>query len=63
MTGQSLQGERNGRALLEESDIPVILSLWFDHHMLQRDIAAKFNVAQRTISAVVCRKTWRHVVK
>jgi len=53
-------GQRNGRARLEETDIPVIRALRADG-MSPQEIADKFGVAQTTSSAIANRKRWRHV--
>ena len=55
-----VKGSRHGMSKLTEGDIPTIFYLraqgW-----LQRDIAKRFGINQTKISAVLHRKTWRHV--
>lgn len=50
-------GERHGNAKLTEADVRAIKAMSGAH----RDIAAKFGVAQTTISKIKAGKAWRHI--
>lgn len=57
--GTELFGERHGRAKLSNDDVIEIRRL--SGHVKQSDLAAKFGVAQATISKIVRREKWRHL--
>lgn len=54
------RGETNGRAKISESNVVEIKTL-LSEGWLQKKIAHKFGVDIRTISAINCNATWRHV--
>jgi len=58
--GRSIIGEKNGRCILNEKDIPIIKSLLLEK-VDQRDIAKQFGVAQTTISSIKLNKSWSHL--
>lgn len=54
-------GELNGHSILTEQDVQAIRREYAQGGILQRELAAKYNVCQVNISAIVTRKSWRHV--
>jgi hypothetical protein len=57
----AVRGERHGRTFLSEQNIREIRRLYSDG-MSQAKIADIFNSDQSSVSAIVRRKTWGHVV-
>lgn len=55
-----LRGSMNGNASLTEDQVAEILTL-IARGVRQRDIAARFDVTQSTISLIARDKIWRHV--
>ena len=53
-------GTSNGMARLTEQDVREIRSLW--PGLKQKEIADRFGVDHTTISLILLRKRWRHVV-
>ncbi len=53
-------GERNGSALLSESDIPEIISR-YTAGQTSADLGAAFGVTKACILAIIRGQTWRHV--
>jgi hypothetical protein len=58
--GKGLIGSKNPFAKLTEANITEIFRLRTTG-LFQREIAAKFSVAQTTISDILLRKRWKHV--
>lgn len=56
----NLRGEKSGRAILKEKDIPEIFKM-SESGMSQRKIAAAKGVARWTIQQILERKNWKHV--
>lgn len=56
-----MKGARNSKAKLVDDDIREIREL-YSHGARQVDLAEQFGVNQTTISCIVLRKTWTHVV-
>jgi hypothetical protein len=56
-----LSGEKRG-SRLKEAEVVEIRRLWATGTMSQPEIGRKFKVAQASISRIVTRKGWRHVV-
>ena len=54
------RGTNNGSARLSEGDVRQIRNL-AKNGVQQKDIAARFDIAQATVSLIVGRKTWRHI--
>jgi hypothetical protein len=54
-------GEENAQAKLTERSVAEIRTLWDARAMSQKALGERFNVKQATISAIVLRKSWRHV--
>lgn len=74
--GRQARGAGNGRVLHPESypegaewpqakftddDIRAIRSVYANHEATQVELAQRYNVRQTTISAIVLRKTWKHL--
>lgn len=57
--GTSNAGSRNGRVVLTEADVSCIRA--WRHTFLQKDLAVMFDVAPRTISAIMRNEIWKHV--
>lgn len=55
------RGERSGRAVLTEQDVRDIRDLRAEG-MTYVGLATWYNVSEGTISAILARRTWRHVV-
>lgn len=55
-----MNGEQNGQARLTAAVVKTIRSL-VAAGQTQASIAARFGVSPATISAIACRKKWRHV--
>lgn len=55
-------GTTNAAARLSESDIPTIRRLAASGEMSQREIGCLYGVSQKTVSGILHRKTWTHVV-
>lgn len=53
-------GEKNGNAVLTEQDILAIRSL--SGKALHREIAAQFGVARGTVSDIIGRRRWGHLI-
>ena len=58
---KTARGERSGRAVLTEQDIRDIRELR-DEGMTYMELSTWYSVSSGTISAIIARKTWRHVV-
>lgn len=56
--GTSSRGEQSGRSRLTEADVREIRRLLTEGKMRQVDIAAQFEVSQRTISSIAVNRTW-----
>lgn len=55
------RGEKNSSAAVTETQVLEIRSIWRASALSQREIAAKFNITQSTVSAIVLRKSWAHL--
>lgn len=55
-------GEHNHRHKLVEKDILDIFKLWYIDKLKTKDICVKFNIAQQTLSKIISRNAWKHVV-
>jgi NUMOD4 motif/HNH endonuclease len=53
-------GTRNGRAKLTDHDVRDIRSA-YDNGVTQVALAAQYGLTQASVSALILRKTWRHV--
>lgn len=53
-------GERSAQAILTDSDVKAIRSRFADGDG-QNSLAAEFNVSRTCISAIVTRRTWKHI--
>lgn len=60
--GRSAFGERHSHAKLKEAEVLEIIEMR-KTGMLQREIAAAFGVARRTISLITTGKRWKHISK
>lgn len=58
--GHGLQGSKNGRAKLSETDVMIIKKL-ASTKLPQKDIAERFNVSRQTIGGIATGATWKHV--
>jgi hypothetical protein len=58
--GSDPLGERNGRAVLSEADIPIIVRLCSGGEE-QDAVSKRFGVSPITISHIMCGRTWSHV--
>ncbi|WP_237725838.1 HNH endonuclease signature motif containing protein [Streptomyces sp. W007] len=58
--GTEIQGEACNLTKLSASEIRPIREAYAQGE-LQRDIAERFNITQGNVSAIVLRKSWRHV--
>lgn len=54
-------GEDNAQAKLTPNQVNEIRALWDAKAMSQKALGKRFGVGQATISAVVLRKSWRHL--
>jgi hypothetical protein len=54
-------GAANAQAKLTATEVAEIRTLWEAKALSQEDMATRFGVTQSTISAIVLRKSWRHV--
>lgn len=54
-------GQRNGEAKLTDEQVRRIRELYETTGTTQRQLAARFGVAQSTISDIVGRRKWRHL--
>lgn len=54
-------GEANPSSKLKEDQVREIRRLYRDEHLLQREIGERYGMDQAVISAIVRRKTWRHI--
>jgi hypothetical protein len=55
-------GESKPCAKLKEKDIPTIFRLFNVDHISQVQIGKMYNVSSHTISSILLRKAWKHVV-
>ncbi len=60
--GRGRHGERNGRATLTPDAVREIRTLYATGQWPQHRLAARFVVEQTTISGIVTRRNWKHVV-
>lgn len=44
---------------LTEKDVQDIVTLYYTSDLSQADIARRYNVCNGTISAIICRRTWK----
>lgn len=58
--GTLLKGEDNPRAKLTDKEVKELLVLR-QQGWLQNDIAAKFNITQSHVSAILRNKLWKHI--
>ena len=54
------QGELNGRAVLNGEQVAEIRARYAEGNVSQFMLADEYNVAQTTISAIICRKNWNY---
>lgn len=59
--GRHAVGPATNRNVLTADEVGLIRTLLSSGDYTQREIAAKFGVAQRTVSAINTRQTWAHV--
>lgn len=59
--GRSPRGERNRTARLTDDTVREIRALYATGRFRQVDLAERFRVSQKTVSAVVLRRKWKHV--
>lgn len=55
------QGTKNGRAKLTEQDVQEIRRLHREHRWPTKDIAGHFGISDRSIHAVITKKSWKHM--
>lgn len=55
------RGEGHGRARLTEADVRAIRALYAEGAASQQALANRYGVSQNSVSALIRRKTWRHV--
>lgn len=56
-----MRGEDHGNAVLAESDVTDIRNLYQTGQWTQRELAARFGVAQVNVGRIVRREQWRHI--
>jgi len=56
-----LKGESHGHSKLKEYEVRQIYKMFFDEHILQKDIAITFNVSKYAISDITRGKTWKYL--
>jgi hypothetical protein len=54
-------GANGSNAKLTDAKVILIRELWATSDYLQKELASKFGVDHRTISAIITRKTWKHI--
>lgn len=59
--GTDCRGEKHGRAKLTEADVRMIRRL--SGALKQKEIGARFGIAQATVSKIVRREKWSHVTR
>lgn len=59
--GTFVRGSRQGLSKLTEQQVVEIRRRYSQGHVLQRELAAEYGVAQNTISHVLLLGTWKHV--
>ena len=55
------RGEANWAAKLKNEDVRMIRQLAAHGNLLQRELAAMFNVSRRNIGAIIALQTWTHL--
>ena len=55
------QGELNSSAMVTEKQVMEIRALWSSGEMSQKEIGKRFGIVQATVSAIVTRKSWKHL--
>ncbi len=60
---KSNPGERNGNHRLTEDEVREIRRLYSEGGWTQRALAARFQVAQGTVSFILQNQTWKHVTQ
>lgn len=58
--GRAAKGSRHGRAVIDEGVLLQVREL-LAAGATQRDIAARFNISQRTVCRINRKETWKHV--
>ncbi len=59
---EKVQGERNGNAKITDNLVREIRSLYASGAYSQTELAIQFGIKQTTISGIVLKKTWKHIV-
>ena len=57
-----LRGEDHGSHILTEQQVLAIREAYSEGNVFQKDLAAKYGVSQVTISNILVRRTWTHLV-
>lgn len=55
------RGAKNSAAAVTETQVLDIRSIWASRSLTQREIAARYQITQSTVSAIVLRKSWNHI--
>ena len=56
-----LRGEADPDAKLTEEDVRTIRQWYANGGVLQREIGHRYGISQATVSAILLRKTWKHI--
>ncbi len=59
--GQSVRGERHGRAVLTTTAVLLIRKLYANGQVTHAELGRQFGVGSTTIGHIVCRTIWRHI--
>jgi hypothetical protein len=59
--GLAPKGEDHGRSKLTESNVKEIRKLYATGKYLQRELGARFGIAQTQVSSIVRREQWAHI--
>ncbi len=59
--GRTGRGELNGRCILTESDVRMVIYMYRTGLFMQREIATMYKIDQTTVSAIVSKKIWKFI--
>lgn len=59
--GRQAKGERNGASKLTEAQVRAIRRMYATGNYTQQELGAIFALTQQPVSAIVLRRTWKHL--
>ena len=59
--GRQMRGEKHVLSKITKDDVIKIRNLYKTKNYSQAKLGAMFNLRQCTVSAIICKKTWKHI--